>query len=51
MKALGIDIGGTKIATAIINENGEIISKVEKYSTPKTLDGIYNQLKEIVEKF
>ncbi len=50
MKALGIDIGGTKIATAIINENGEIISEVEKYSTPKTLEGIFNQLQEIVKK-
>ena len=50
MKALGIDIGGTKIATAIINEKGEIISEVEKYQTPKTLDDIFNQLKEIVSK-
>ena len=50
MKALGIDIGGTKIASALINENGELISDVEKHSTPKTLDEIYNKLKEIVQK-
>ena len=30
MKALGIDIGGTKIACTLINDNGEIISEVEK---------------------
>ena len=51
MIALGIDIGGTKINTAIINENGEIVSDVEKYSTPKTLKDIYNQLKDIVKKY
>ncbi len=51
MKALGIDIGGTKILSALINENGEIISEIEKYSTPKTLDEIYNTLKNIVQKF
>ena len=50
MKALGIDIGGTKIATALVDEKGEIISEVEKYSTPKNLEGIYSQLKEIVQK-
>ena len=51
MKALGIDIGGTKIATAQINENGEIISEVEKYSTPKTLNGIFTKLQEITKKY
>lgn len=50
MKALGIDIGGTKIAAALIDENGEILTDVEKYPTPKTLDEIRNQLKSIVEK-
>ena len=51
MKALGIDIGGTKIACALINEEGEILNEVEKYPTPKTLDEIFNQLKKIVEKY
>ncbi len=50
MKALGIDIGGTKIASALIDENGEVLTDVDKYPTPKTLDEIYNQLKTIVEK-
>ena len=30
-KALAIDVGGTKIYNAIIDEKGEIISEVEKY--------------------
>lgn len=50
-KALGIDIGGTKISYAIINNNGEILSDIEKISTPKTLDGINEALKNIVSKF
>ena len=50
MKALGIDVGGTKISSALIDENGEMLSDVEKCSTPKTLDEIYAQLKSIVEK-
>ena len=29
-KALGIDVGGTKIYNAIVNEKGEIISEIEK---------------------
>ena len=50
MKALGIDIGGTKVCAAMINENGEIISEIEKFSTPKTLNEIENLLKEIIRK-
>ena len=45
MNGLGIDIGGTKIAYALINNQGEIISEVKKTATPKTLDEIYNTLK------
>ena len=29
MKALGIDVGGTKISYCLINENGEILSEIE----------------------
>ena len=32
-KALVIDIGGTKIYNTVINENGEIITEIEKHST------------------
>ena len=50
MKALAFDIGGTKIYSAIINENGEIISEIEKFSTPKILDGIKEILTNEISK-
>ena len=34
-KALGIDIGGTKILYGIVNENGEIVSEVKKNIYPQ----------------
>ena len=40
MKALAIDVGGTKIYNAVINEKGEIVSEIEKHSTPKDLEEI-----------
>ena len=51
MKALGIDIGGTKISYCLINENGEILNEIEKISTPKTKDEIEKSLKNIISKF
>ncbi len=49
--ALGIDIGGTKISYAIIDNNGQIKNDVNKIPTPKTKDEIYNTLKSIISKF
>ena len=45
-KALAFDIGGTKIYYTVINEKGEITGEIKKNSTPKTLDGIKNILKQ-----
>ena len=50
-KALAFDIGGTKIYSAIIDEEGNISSDIDKFSTPKTLDGIKNLLKEQIDKY
>ena len=36
-KALALDVGGTKIYNAIINENGAIISEIE--IVPRSIDG------------
>lgn len=44
-KALSFDIGGTKIYYTVIDENGEVISEIKKESTPKTLEGILEILK------
>ena len=49
-KALGIDVGGTKIYNAIINEKGEILSDIEKRPTPKSFAEIQAVFKEIIEK-
>lgn len=50
-KALAFDIGGTKIYSTIIDENGEIISEIEKFSTPKTLEGILDILTGQIKKY
>lgn len=49
-KALALDVGGTKIYSAVINENGEIISEIEKTPTPKTFSEIKNAFVNIIKK-
>ncbi len=51
MKALGIDIGGTKIYAAVVDEKGVIISDIEKYSTPKSRQEIEFTLKKVINKY
>lgn len=50
-RALAFDIGGTKIYSAIIDETGNIISNIDKFSTPKTLEDIKNLLKNQIAKY
>lgn len=50
-KALAIDVGGTKIYNAVIDESGKILGEIEKHSTPKTFDEIKNTFKSIIEKY
>ena len=50
-KALAIDIGGTKITYAIINENGEFLSDVQKTATPETAEGIKELFKKIISEY
>jgi len=45
-KALAFDIGGTKIYSTIVDEEGNIADEIVKFSTPKTIDGIKNILKQ-----
>ena len=49
-KALAIDVGGTKIYNAIINEAGEILTDIEKHATPKTFEEIKTTFSEIIKK-
>ena len=47
-KALAFDIGGTKIYSSIIDETGKI---VDKFHTPKSIQGILDILKGQIAKF
>ena len=47
---LAIDIGGTKISDCLINEKGEIITPIEKYSTSNSADAIFFTLRNIIDK-
>lgn len=47
-RSLGIDIGGTKISWAIIDNNGEIKSEVKKIATPESAIRIMLTLKTII---
>lgn|SRR5574344_1382244 len=49
-KALALDIGGTKIYSAVIDETGSICGKIEKNSTPKNLEELIKLFKEIFAK-
>ncbi len=49
--ALGIDIGGTKISYALIDNNGFIKNDVQKVSTPKAAREIESMLKNIILKY
>ena len=49
-KALAFDIGGTKIYSTIIDESGKVVSEIDKFSTPKTLEEIKNILKTQISK-
>ena len=50
-KALAIDVGGTKIYNAVVGENGEILSEVEKHQTPKSFDSIKEIFENIIKKY
>ena len=50
-KALAFDIGGTKIYSTIVDETGKIVANIDKFSTPKTIDGIKKVLREQITKF
>ena len=50
-KALAFDIGGTKIYSSIIDETGKIVSEIDKFHTPKSIQGILDILKGQIAKF
>ena len=50
-KALAFDIGGTKIYSTIVDETGKVVSEIDKFLTPKTLDEIKYLLKTQIAKY
>lgn len=50
-KALAFDIGGTKIYSSIIDETGKVVSEIDKFHTPKSIQGILDILKGQIAKF
>ena len=53
MKILSFDIGGTKIAYAVVDEKGKIIGEVKKFATPNNAQEIIEIIEKIIssEKF
>ncbi len=51
MKILSFDIGGTKIAFALVDENGKLLSQPVKYSTPATKEAIETLLKKVITQY
>lgn len=49
-KALGIDIGGTKILYAVLDENGNILSEIKKTHTPKTANEVVDVLMSVIKE-
>ena len=47
---LAIDTGGTKITCAVINENGEFLTEIEKFQTPKKIDELIKLFKDIITR-
>ncbi len=45
-KILAIDVGGTKLIYAVINEKGEFLTEIKKTATPKNI----HELKDLFEK-
>ncbi len=51
MEVLAIDIGGTKIYCAKVNEHGKIVDEVKKYKTPQNKQEFETLLKEVIASY
>lgn len=49
-KILAVDVGGTKLVYAVINEKGEFLSEVKKTFTPKKIEELENVFKQIIKE-
>jgi len=48
--AIGIDIGGTKVAAGIISETGELLKRAEVKSDPSDREKMFSKVVEAVEQ-
>ena len=51
MHAVGVDIGGTKIAAGVVDEDGAIIAKARRDTSARDAAGIDRAIAEVVEEF
>ncbi|MBS4212985.1 MULTISPECIES: ROK family protein [Neobacillus] len=49
-KAIGLDIGGTKIAAGIISETGKLLKRAEVKSDPSDREHMFTRVVEVVEQ-
>ncbi len=49
-KVLAIDVGGTKLIYAIINEKGEFLSEVKRVNTPQNIDELRKIFENIIKE-
>jgi glucokinase len=49
-KAIGIDIGGTKIAAGVISQSGELLHRAEVKSDPSDRENMFTQVVKAVEQ-
>lgn len=49
-KAIGIDIGGTKIAAGVISQSGELLHRAEVKSDPSDRENMFSQVVTAVEQ-
>ena len=50
-RILAIDVGGTKLVHAVINEKGEFLTNPEKVSTPKNIEELKKLFEDIIKKY
>lgn len=48
--AIGIDIGGTKVACALVNDSGNIIKEVHVPSNPETAESMYESVTQALNQ-
>ncbi len=49
-KILSIDVGGTKLIYAILNENGDFLSEVKRCATPKNINELEQVFRKIISE-